>query len=250
MDYHIHSTNSKDARSTIFDMCKKAVEMDIAEVGFSEHVDFEPKDWGFGYFNYDKYSSEINDARELFKKKLVIRKGIEIDYQYCFEDEIAEWLQNKEFDFVIGSVHYLNHEIINQQLVMNEDLGKIYNAYFGEVSHSIKSSLFDVIGHFDLVKNFIDERRSNLKSGYVEGVGKILEQVIENNVYLEINSKALRYNGDLAPNKEIIKAYFEAGGKLISVGSDAHSKEDIGSKIKNILTFLEKQKKGYKLLFE
>jgi histidinol-phosphatase (PHP family) len=225
--------------------------MGIAEVGFSEHVDYEPKDWGYGYFNYDKYSYEINGARELFKNKLIIRKGVEIDYQYCFEDEIAEWLQNKEFDFVIGSVHYLNHEIINQRLVMNRDMGKIYNAYFGEVTQSIKSRLFDVIGHFDIVNRFIDKRKINLKSGYFKGVRKILKQIIENNVYLEINSKGVRYNyRDLMPSKEIIEEYFEAGGQLISVGSDAHSKEDIGSGIRDILTFLEKQKKGYKLLFE
>jgi len=233
-------------------MCKKAIELGVVEIGFSEHMDFEPKDWGYGFFNYDSYTSEIERARDFFKGKLIIRKGVEIDYQHCFEDMIADWLKDKKFDFIIGSVHYLNHEFINYYLVANKDVEKMYKTYFNETIYSIKSRLFDVIGHFDIIRRFIGNGLSKLNGiDYYKGIRKTLEEIIENKTYLEINSKGLKEKyRDLMPSKEIIKMYFENGGNLISVGSDAHSKQNIGSGIKEILHFLEKNRNSCKLLFE
>ena len=240
VDYHVHSNQSCDGKSSISEMCQKAIELGIEEIGFSEHVDFEPKDWGFGYFNYERYNSEIKNAKESFGNRLVIRKGVEIDYQRCFEDDIMEWLQDKEFDFIIGSVHYLDDEIIGGQLVRRKDLGRIYDDYFSEVTCSIRSGFFDVVGHFDLVARYVDNRRSELKNfDCHEGIRTILEEVMENRIYLEINSKGLREEyRDTMPSRKIVDKFIENGGKLISIGSDAHSAEEIGSGIREILLFL------------
>jgi histidinol-phosphatase (PHP family) len=59
VDYHVHSSFSCDGESTIFEMCEKAVEVGLVEIGFSDHMDFDPKDWGYKFFDYNSYSSEI-----------------------------------------------------------------------------------------------------------------------------------------------------------------------------------------------
>ena len=69
VDYHIHSNHSCDGKSSIFEMCQKAIELGIEEIGFSEHVDFEPRDLGFGFFNYDEYTSEIGDVQDFYKDR-------------------------------------------------------------------------------------------------------------------------------------------------------------------------------------
>lgn len=254
-DYHVHSNHSCDGKATILEMCQKAIELGIAEIGFSEHMDFEPEDWGFGFFNYERYTSEIESAQEVFKRKLVIRKGVEIDYQLAFEDDIREWLNGKEFDFIIGSVHYVNHEFIDRKLLEHRDLKKIYDAYFNEVTLSIESCLFDVVGHLDVIRKYIDIRRVELsRFDYEESMGMILELVVEKKMYLEINSKPsmLRETSiDMLPTKEAVKEYIKKGGRLISIGSDAHSTEEIGGGIREILSFLENLNgTKLKLLFE
>jgi len=88
VDYHIHSNHSCDGKSSIFEMCQKAIGLGIEEIGFSEHVDFEPKDWGYGFFNYERYTSGIESAQDSSKNKLVIRKRVEIDCQHYFENEV------------------------------------------------------------------------------------------------------------------------------------------------------------------
>jgi histidinol-phosphatase (PHP family) len=62
VDYHVHSTFSCDGRSSINDLCEKAIELKFREIGFSEHVDFDPSDEGFGFFDYENYQSAIKEA--------------------------------------------------------------------------------------------------------------------------------------------------------------------------------------------
>ena len=253
VDYHVHSNHSCDGKSSIFEMCQRAIELGIEEIGFSEHMDFEPKDWGFGFFNYDSYTAEIKRAQESFENRLTIRKGVEIDYQHCFEDDIKNWLQNKKFDFVVGSVHYLDHEIIDRRLLTKKDLTEVYRAYFDEVAYSIESGLFDVVGHLDLVRTYVGKGRAELERfNYWERIKTILKEVAQRRTYLEVNSKGLREEvGDTIPSMEIVNEYFENGGTLVSIGSDAHSTEEMGNGIKDILDFLANcNRNKVKLLFE
>ncbi|MHA2347036.1 MAG: PHP domain-containing protein, partial [Candidatus Hodarchaeales archaeon] len=85
-DYHVHSCHSSDSEASILDMCRKARQIGMKEIGFSEHVDFDPHDWGYGYFDYERYTTDIDRVRELFSDTLIIRKGVEVDYQQWVED--------------------------------------------------------------------------------------------------------------------------------------------------------------------
>ena len=243
VDYHVHSTHSSDGRSTIPEMCVKAVELGIGEIGFAEHVDFDPRDRGFGFFNYDGYSSGIESARESFGKRLVIWKGVEIDYQRSFEDEIEDWLLGKRFDFVIGSVHYLDHKFIDRQLVASSDLRTLYDAYFAEATRSVESGLFDVVGHLDIISKIIDKGLGHGDSAYEEGVRMVLGKIMKKKMYLEMNSKLSVLKGpcaDTMPSREVVEEYIRNGGRLISLGSDAHSTEELGCGVVETLDFLSR----------
>lgn len=253
VDYHVHSNYSCDGKSALFEMCRRAIDLKIAEIGFSEHVNFDPRNRWFGFFNYDKYTAEIENARETFKNQLIIRKGVEIDYRHHFENEIGKWLQDKEFDFTIGSVHYLNNEFICRPLVARKDLKELYIVYFDEVGHSIESCLFDVVGHFDLIGRYVGNRQSELNSfNFWEKVKTILEKIVENSLHLEINSKGLREEcRDTMPGRKLTDKFIRQGGRLVSLGSDAHSANEIGSGLKEVRDYLaEHRGHQFKLLFE
>ena len=233
-------------------MCRKAMELGLIEVGFSEHVDFDPVDQGFGFFDYDRYVEDIERARELFRNTLIVRKGVEIDYQRCYEERIREWLQDKKFDFTIGSVHYLNHKMIGPELAATGDLRGIYRSYFTEVRYSVESGLFDVVGHLDLVgRRVAGSSHGAEEISYRENMKQILQEIAEQKMYLEINSKGMKEAyADTMPSREMISEYIESGGELVSVGSDAHCTEELGSGINDILDFLANRKRCIKLLFE
>ncbi len=242
VDYHIHSTHSYDARSTIFELCQTASELGLAEIGLADHMDFEPTDAGYGFFQYDQYTADIAKVRDVFKDVLVIRKGIEIDYQQCIEPEIRRWLQDKDFDFIIGSVHYLDHVLISHPYVARMNVGALYKRYYREVARSIESELFDVIGHFDLVSKYVDEKRADLsKFDHGEAAQKILEAMVETQHYFELNSKWSRPRGSsktVLSMQDLLRLYLKCGGTRISLGSDAHSTDELGRGIQTVLEYI------------
>jgi len=254
VDYHIHSTHSYDAHSTIFELCQTASELGLAEIGLADHMDFEPTDAGYGFFQYDKYTADIAKVRDIFKDVLVIRKGIEIDYQHYFEPEIRRWFQDKDFDFIIGSVHYLDHDLISHSYVAKMNVGTLYTRYYREVARSIESGLFDVIGHFDLVSKYVDEKRADLSQfDHGEAAQKILEAMVETQHYFELNSKWSRPRG---PSKtvlsiqDLLRQFLRCGGTRISLGSDAHSTDELGRGIHTVLEYIASLKEPkLRLLF-
>jgi len=221
-------------------MCKRARKIGIKEIGFSEHIDLDPKDWGYGHFDYKQYTSDIDRVRERFSNTLNIKKGVEVDYQHWFEDAIRDWLVDKEFDFVIGSVHYLERQYITDTLVAEKGLQELYDLYFVEVNNSIASELFDIVGHLDLPLRYTYRSRESFDQiTYWSNMLETLNTIIETDTCVEINTKGLRECCRSAyPSQDVLHTYFEQGGRLISVGSDAHSSSEIGMGVKEALISL------------
>ncbi len=240
VDFHVHSTLSCDGQSSIFCMCQKAIDLGIDEIGFSEHMDFEPNDLGYGYFNYEHYTRQIKQAQSMYDGQLIIRKGIEIDYQSRFEDDIKQWLCGKHFDYVIGSVHHLNHHLIDHKLLSTTPIRDVYQSYFAEVQHSIDCHLFDIIGHFDSVRQYISLTKTELRRfDYHTGLTCILQELVHKKLYLEVNLKGLRQDSKkLIPGKHAIIQFFNMGGRRLSLGSDAHSIHELDEGVKNMQIWL------------
>jgi len=239
VDYHVHSTFSIDGRSSIEDTCEMALRSGLGEIGFTEHMDFEPEEPGYGFLRYSEYSSAIAMVREKFEGRLTIRKGVEVDYQSRYVEAITEWLRGKEFDFAVGSVHFVNGKAIDLGNMDEETLRTLYPDYCREAILSIKSELFEVIGHFDLISSFC-QIPSEVKRKYTPSV---IEALLDSKVYLEVNSRGFREGKkDTVPGRDILRDFFKKGGRRISIGSDAHSAELVGSGIHESLVLIGKLK--------
>jgi HisJ family histidinol phosphate phosphatase len=108
-------------------------------------------------------------------------------------------------------------------LIEHRDLRELYKAYFSEVIYSVKCALFDVIGHLDFPRRFIGNRVPRVRElDHKKGMNAVLGVILEKKMYLEINSSQLE-EIEMTPSKENFRQFVENGGKLISVGSDAHS---------------------------
>ena len=68
----------------------------------------------------------------------------------------------------------------------------------------------------------------------------ILKQVIEDNKGIEVNTSSFRYklNGYM-PSVDILKFYYELGGKIITIGSDSHNINHLGYNIKQTKEMLK-----------
>lgn len=236
VDYRVHSQISPDARSTIDEMCSRAVELNMTEIGFSEHVEFQPKDPGYRFFDYVRYTQLIELARTKYKGRLIIRKGAEIDYTYEYEAQTREWLEGKDFDFLIDAVHYIDDISFDLRGDLAMPVSMATQKYFAKIGQAVESGLFKVIGHFDLIRDYLPRDEDDF-SPLLEEIDTVFEKIVEKKVHLEINSRR-NAGGEPYPSRSLILRYLTKGGEFFSFGSDAHSTQDLAVGIAEIMGML------------
>jgi len=201
-------------------VCEVAAEAGYAEVGFAEHVDFDPTDQGYGYFDYQAYSAAVEELREQFVGRLTVLKGIEVDFQARFVEDISRFLGACEFDFVMGSVHYLDGPFIHEDTLPDRPLEETYRIYARETRALIATGLFDILGHLDYVRSravgvFQDEELDR----FTPLLADLATKAAQGDLVLEVNVKADR---PPVPTVDVLRAYLKAGGTGVVVGTDSH----------------------------
>lgn len=241
VDYHVHTNNSFDSSAKMLDHCQKAVEIGLKEIVFTEHFDLNPVDKGLGYFDFDEYSQEINECRERFGSKLKIKKGLELGETHLYEKEHMEFLEGKDFDFLLGSIHFIGKEVLHRDYAIDEDEGEVYFTYFEQVLETAKKGNFHALGHLDVLKRYVPQWFQKFDAvDYEEVIREILKVVIKRDLGIEINTSGFRQGlKEPLPTVEIIKWYKELGGQIITIGSDAHYLKHLGYGLKEGIEILK-----------
>ena len=232
IDYQVHSTRSHDGQATIREQCERAIAIGLDEIGFSEHKDFDPADPAVGHFEYDRYVDDIAAARREFDRRLVIRMGVEVDYQKWFEEEIEAYLADHPFDFVLGSVHYVESVMLmTPEYTRGRTAQQAYALYFQAVLDSVESGLIDIVGHMEYAnRRGVTVYGPYDPSPYRGAVTEIADRMIARGVALEINTAGLRQGVGLTyPCAEHVALFAERGGRLLSIGSDSHRPDDLAA---------------------
>jgi histidinol-phosphatase (PHP family) len=244
IDTHIHSTISCDGKAEIDEMCLSAIRKGFSVICFTEHYDLNPSDDGYDFYNHEKYSILIKQAQDKYSDKITILKGLEFSEPHLYINELED-MSSKDFDFILGSVHWLGSRWIgDRDFQETNTLEQIFVYHYMETLKACKAGRFDSLAHIDFPKRYLLKKHEPY-----ELIREILKTIIEKEISLEINTSPLRkgYN-EYYPSKEIIELYKNLGGTLLTMGSDAHNTDDIGADFEKIeinepLTFSYYQKR-------
>jgi histidinol-phosphatase (PHP family) len=239
LDLHVHSTCSEDGTSSVADFAQRAAAMDLVEVGFCEHADFDPRDRGYGFLDLERYDGEMAAARAEVPS-IRLRQGVEITYQAVREGELSDWLAGHAWDMVVSSVHLVDY-VDDWAMISEPHSSEGYFAshsereafipYFEELLRAARSGLGDVLGHFDLVKRFGTAVYGRFDpAAYEDEVRSVLRAAIEAGMGIEVNASGMRQRpGEPYPGLEVLRWYRELGGEVLTAGSDAHHVDDLGA---------------------
>ena len=230
LDYHLHTTFSEDAVDTLETMCRRAIELGIPEIGFSEHWDVGPYENNPRFFQPETWFTEVNRMRSLFSGKLVIRAGIEVAEPHLYPRETAEILTHAPFDYVFGSVHFVSSKFVFDEAVFRaQTADEVYIEYFSEVEKMLQDADIDIVAHLDVPARTGIPIFGYQPARYEAQIRRILQQIIKRNLALEVNAGGLRKaSQNLMPNPLIIKWYAGMGGTRLTLGSDAHAVDQLG----------------------
>lgn len=229
-DYHLHTNFSDDSTTPMEDMVKKAIENGLDEIAFTEHCDYFRV--GGNALDYDAYFASVDEMREKYGDQITIRYGAEFGVQEHTVERYQADFKKRDFDFIILSVHEIGDEgFWNNQYQKGKTQDEInrgyYQALYGVMQ---KYKNYSVLGHVDVIKRYDpygiypDEKVKDL-------LEKILKLAIADGKGIEINTSCFAYGlPDLTPSKYILKLYHDLGGKILTIGTDAHAPDRMGNK--------------------
>lgn len=238
VDLHNHTTLCNHATGSIEEYIKRAIELKIDIYGFSEHapMDFDKK-YRLDIKEKEFYENEIRNLKDKYKEQIKILLAYEVDYMQNIP--MLDDILNAKVDYLIGSVHFLdgwgfdNPEFIGEY--KNRDIDKIWQDYFDTIESMANSNLFDVVGHFDLIKVFKFLPNSDIKKMAYNA----LKAIKNSNMVVEVNAAGLRKPiKETYPSKDILELVYEMNIP-ITLSSDAHSVEQIGFEYDNVVNLVK-----------
>lgn len=224
---HTHSTFS-DGKSTMEEQIRSAIEKGFASVGFSDHsyTDFDLS-YCMKKEQYPAYRQTVRTLAEQYADQIEVFLGLELDGYGEMPDE--------EYDYRIGSVHYIRTDdgLYHAVDSNKEGMVRMTETYFGGdynkmamkyLQDSVQCAIDhrpDFIGHFDLATKYslVDEDDPAYQRVLLESVAAVLEVC----PIFEINTGAIArgYRKNPYPHPNAIRYIAAHGGKFI-LNSDCH----------------------------
>lgn len=247
-DSHTHSCFSFDGavNATPDEMCRAAISAGLTDLAITDHCDVNGEVEGF-YHCYDRQTAffAIMEAKETYKNRLRISYGIELGQATQYPAYAKELLSSGSFDFVLGSLHNLCGVPDFYYIDFSKDFPQklidcLFNRYVAELTELCSIPGIHSLAHITYPLRYLAEGKKSLNlSCYEEQFRELFRQMIEKDIALEVNTSTLSCPlGETMPSVSLLKLYRECGGTLITVGSDAHSTERIGSGIRETYRML------------
>lgn len=250
-DYHMHSRVSVDSTAEPEEMLKTAVAKGLKEVCFTDHLDYDPLAAADKYvFDTEDYNATY-DALDI--PGLKIRKGMEFGMLPDNSDTMKKDLQRRSFDFVIGSVHVVDQlDIYFPPFWQDKTVDQAEQQYLEEMLACVQAhDGFDVLGHLTYISKVGANplKRPVCYDRYRQIVDEIFKELIRKDKGIEVNTSGVAACGLVLPHDVYLRRFKELGGKIVTVGSDAHTAQRVGEHCDEVCDML-KEIFGYVCTFE
>jgi histidinol-phosphatase (PHP family) len=256
-DYHVHlrpdeggstaeryftAENAERYRET-------ASERGIEELGVSEHIHrfVQSLDvWQHPWYRY--WAQDDVDEYCEFLRASGLKVGIEADFLPGREDRLQNLLEAREWDYVVGSVHFLRDDAVDVHGEpdwadwdiwrggANPD--KVWASYFETLGEAARTGMYDILAHPDLVKVFagrVPVPDGDLRRFYE----RAMDGIAESDVAIEVSTAGLRKPvGEIYPAPAFLSMCLEAG-RPVALSSDAHVPELLGHEYERALELLD-----------
>ena len=235
-DQHVHSSFSFDSNENLENYINVCNENDMIT---TEHLDFENPiiNYEDSSIDYLKYIEEIESLNAKYLNKFF--SGIEIGYTPNSEKRIEDFLKDKNFNLKLLSIHQngnYDYMCVNKKLISLEVL---IQEYFEQMIQALESSIeFNVLAHFEYGLRMIDISVTDFDNLASVFLNKIIELIVKKEIAFEVNTKSMyKYKKENLYNY-VIEKYIKKGGRLFTLGSDAHNIKEYAYKFDEAKNFL------------
>ena len=268
-DYHLHSEFSDDSRELMEDQIKQGIAIGLDEMCFTDHVDYGIKrDWddplgiewrdgdndqgekdSVANVNYPEYFDTLFCLQVQYENEISVKAGLEFGIQSHTVTQFQR-LYDKykhKLDFILFSMHQVeDKEFWTGEFQEGRTQDEYNRKYYEEILKTMQMYKdYSVLAHLDMIVRY-DKNGVYPFEKVKDIIAAILEQAIRDDKGIEINTSSWKYGlSDTQPSRAILRLYKDLGGKILTVGSDAHKKEFLGSHFDDAFAIL-KDEIGFK----
>ena len=251
-DLHVHSRQSPDSTTPMAEHCERALEIGLTHLAITDHLELHPDNLFYGRYDYESARAEFDEAAKKYGERLTLLFGVEITYQKSVTDRIVEALEGRDYDVVIGSVHYLENfggDISSKKgtpaIFARNDPAAVYEDYLERVVELAECGLFDVLGHIGIVHRYATRFLAGIETGRFERhFARIAEAIVKSGAAVEVNASGFNNPPNTTyPDEQFLRELVRAGCDRISVCSDAHSargERGLGTHVKKALKIVRR----------
>jgi histidinol-phosphatase (PHP family) len=262
-DYHVHlrqddgdtSAEKHFTAANAERYQQVASERGVEALGVSEHIYRFQQSldvWQHPYWR-ENARDDLDSYCEFVRAETTMALGIEADFIPGREDQMATLLERRDWDYVIGSVHFLRDAAIDMRgdwdIWRSGSPDKVWRRYFETLGEAARSGLYDILAHPDLVKVWgqsapVPDRDPRY---YYEIA---MEGIAESDVAIEVSTAGLRKPvGEIYPARGFLEMCLEVG-RPVALSSDAHTPNDLAYRYEDALEYLESVGVGEIAVFE
>ncbi|NLN55255.1 MAG: histidinol-phosphatase HisJ family protein [Clostridiales bacterium] len=250
---HCHSRYSGDVDKqkggTIDDLCRQAVNIGLESIAVTDHLEIQQIMGNiFPPLDNEGIFKDITKAKEKYKGVLEVVYGVELA-QACHDLEKTDNILAKyKYDYIIGSVHavrgFPDFSDMEYSAVPDRILKHAWELYVSELEELADWGNIDTLAHITYpYRYFKRHSRENLINLFEKGreyFEPILRKIIKKGIALEVNTSGLWQDTGISfPHNDLIMFYKELGGKMVTVGSDAHYPGDLAKCIPQTYSVLK-----------
>lgn len=248
IDYHMHTHFSADSEADPREHILHAINMGLDEICFTDHQDFCYPEMSFD-IDVEAYYQAIQKLKVEFKDQIVIKWGIETGLDLVYKNEIEAMVKKYPFDFVIGSIHVIKGTEFYSPAAFftHKTKEEAHQAFFEETLACVVGfDCFNVLGHLDYIVRYgpyVDKTIDyNQHQPIIDDIFKAL---IAKGKGIEVNTSGYAVHHSCGfPNFDLVKRYYELGGRIITIGSDSHTSDRVGEHVGAVIK--EYQRIGFK----
>ena len=234
IDLHNHTTRCGHASGEMTAYVERALALGLRDFGFSDHShwmlhDNRGRRYAMQADELDAYVADVRALQARYDRggaqPFNIRLGMEMDFIPSRLDEAFAVQQQYPWDYIIGSVHNIGFEKLQEPAMYDEwHIEDVCELYFHQLSVMLRAGFCDIVGHLDLPKKM----GSMPAGGLLRYIEPLIPDLRANDIAVEINTSGLDNPAQaFMPGWDIVEALASSGVPL-TLGSDAHAPHHVG----------------------
>ena len=244
-DYHTHTPLCLHAEGAVSEYVQAAQRARLVHFGIADHApmpDDDFDDWRMKASDLPAYLDWLAEAKTLLEGSTTeLRCGLECDWIPNIEPWIEHLQQQNNWDYLIGSVHYLDNkwDFDNPQSLnfwSQTSVESAWDRYWELYLSMINSRLFTIAAHADLIRKFGHRPEGDLKRYYIP----VTEALANTGMVLELNTAGWHKPcAEQYPCFDFLVLAREADIPIV-INSDAHSPSEVARDFAQALELIKK----------